>query len=167
LTILASVLAIAAFGSAGLSPASAQSIRSTDTLTYAGAKMIIAGCEAMALKEDWSVGLWVLDSAGRPIAAAAVNDASEIGMSTARLKAETALRVGMPSEDWSRFLETPSGQRTSDQLGLFTAPGGLPVIANGKVVGAVGAGGIMPANGVSLDRKCVQAGIDALNLPAR
>lgn len=141
--------------------ARAQITEARETISYDGAKQIVDTCMTMARARHWPIALWVLDITGQPVYFASVG-ASEVGVTTARFKAETALRTGAPSGARAASLATAVGQLTTAKIGLFPVDGGIPLIKDGKVIGAVGGGGGRPENGVSVDQICAQAGIDAV-----
>jgi uncharacterized protein GlcG (DUF336 family) len=157
--VVAGVLGLSMLVSMG---ANAQVTTQRESISYEGAKQIVATCEAMANEHNWSVAIWVLDVAGQPLYFAATNGAGQIGIETGRLKAQTALLTGAPSEERAGHMQTATGTLATEALGLFPLAGGIPVIKDGKVIGAVGAGGGKPENGKSVDQQCVQAGIDAV-----
>jgi len=156
-TLAAAVLALAA---SSLS-ARAQVTETRETIVYDGAKQIVDICMTMAKAKHWPVALWVLDITGQPVYFASLG-ASEIGITTAKFKAESALRTGAPSGDRAAGLSTPLGQLTTARIGLFPVDGGIPLMKDGKLIGAVGGGGGRPENGKSVDQICAQAGIDAV-----
>jgi glc operon protein GlcG len=142
--------------------AQAQVTTQRESIAYEGAKQIVETCEAMAKERNWPIAIWVLDITGQPLYFAAINGASQIGIETAQFKARTALLTGAPSENRATSMENPIGQLSTEKLGLFPIAGGIPLLKDGKVIGAVGAGGGRPENGQSVDQLCVQAGIDAV-----
>jgi len=155
-------LAIAVLTLAALSAsARAQITEPRETIAYDGAKQIVETCMTMAKQKHWPIAIWVLDLAGQPVYFASLG-ASEVGVTTAKFKAETALRTGNPSEARAASLTTPVGQLTTARIGLFPVAGGIPLLKDGKLIGAVGAGGGRPENGQSVDQVCAQAGIDAV-----
>jgi glc operon protein GlcG len=141
--------------------ARAQVTEARETIAYDGARQIVETCMTMARAKHWPIALWVLDITGQPVYFAS-QGASEIGVTTARFKAETALRTGAPSEARVAALATPAGQRTTEAIGLFPVAGGIPLMNGGKLIGSVGGGGGRPENGQSVDQICAQAGIDAV-----
>lgn len=141
--------------------AHAQVTEPRETIAYDGAKQIVDTCMTMARGKHWPIAIWVLDITGQPVYFASLG-ASEVGVTTAKFKAETALRTGNPSEARAQSLTTPVGQLTTEKIGLFPVAGGIPLMKGGKVIGAVGAGGGRPENGQSVDQICAQAGIDAV-----
>ncbi len=141
--------------------AQAQVTETRETIVYEGARQIVETCMAMAQAKSWPIAIWVLDLTGQPVYFAS-RGASEVGVTTARFKAETALRTGLPSEQRVASVSTPVGQTVTEKIGLFPVAGGIPLMKGGKLIGAVGAGGGRPENGQSVDQICAQAGIDAV-----
>ena len=141
--------------------ARAQVTKPMETIAYDGARQIVDTCMTMARAKNWPIAIWVLDVTGQPVYFASIG-ASEVGVTTARFKAETALRTGLPSEQRAQSVATPVGQTTTEKIGLFPVAGGIPLMKDGKLIGSVGAGGGRPENGQSVDQICAQAGIDAV-----
>ncbi len=141
--------------------AHAQITEPRETIAYDGARQIVDTCMTMARAKHWPIAIWVLDIAGQPVYFASLG-ASEVGVTTAKFKAETALRTGNPSEQRAQSVTTPVGQTVTEKIGLFPVAGGIPLAKDGKLIGAVGAGGGRPENGQSVDQICAQAGIDAV-----
>ena len=156
-TLAIAALALAASGVT----ARAQVTEPRETIAYDGARQIVETCMTMARAKHWPIAIWVLDITGQPVYFASLGS-SEVGITTARFKAETALRTGNPSEARAASLTTPVGQLTTAKIGLFPVAGGIPLMKDGKMIGAVGAGGGRPENGQSVDQLCAQAGIDAV-----
>ncbi len=155
------IAALAALTLVAAPAARAQVTEARETIAYEGAKQIVDTCMAMAKAKHWPIALWVLDITGQPVYFASIG-ASEVGVTTAKFKAETALRTGAPSGARAASLATAVGQLTTAKIGLFPVDGGIPVMKDGKLIGAVGGGGGRPENGVSVDQICAQAGIDAV-----
>ena len=153
-------LAALALAASGVS-ARAQVTEARETIAYDGARQIVETCMTMARAKHWPIAIWVLDISGQPVYFASLG-ASEVGVTTAKFKAETALRTGNPSEARAASLTTPVGQLTTARIGLFPVAGGIPLMKDGKLIGAVGAGGGRPENGQSVDQLCAQAGVDAV-----
>ena len=141
--------------------AQAQVTKPMETIAYDGARQIVDTCMTMARAKSWPIAIWVLDVTGQPVYFASIG-ASEVGVTTARFKAETALRTGLPSEQRAQSVATPVGQTVTEKIGLFPVAGGIPLMKDGKLIGSVGAGGGRPENGQSVDQICAQAGIDAV-----
>ena len=151
------VLAVASLATT----AHAQITKPMETIAYDGAREIVDTCMTMAKAKNWPIAIWVLDVTGQPVYFAS-RGASEVGVTTARFKADTALRTGLPSEQRIPNVATPVGQTVTEKIGLFPVAGGIPLMKDGKLIGAVGAGGGRPENGQSVDQICAQAGIDSV-----
>ncbi len=156
-TVAIAALALTAWGAG----AKAQITEPRETIVYDGAKQIVDACMGVARAKHWPIAIWVLDLTGQPVYFASLG-ASEVGVTTARFKAETALRTGLPSEARIASVATPAGQTVTEKIGLFPVAGGIPLMKDGKLIGSVGGGGGRPENGKSVDQICAQAGIDAV-----
>jgi glc operon protein GlcG len=127
------------------------------SISVTAARKMVAACEQLAARNHWLVAIWVLDESGSPAAYARMEGATVLAVDTAEQKAKTALRIGHPSGDIGAALD--KGQLQLLGLGLFPMKGGLPLLADGKVAGAIGVGGAESAQ----DEECAQAGVDALS----
>ena len=125
--------------------------------SVAAARKMIAACEDLAARNHWLVAVWVLDDRGTPAAFARMEGAPALAVETAQEKAKTALALGHPSGDLGAGLD--KGQLQILGLKLFPMKGGLPLLAEGRVAGAIGVGGAESAE----DEECAQAGVDALS----
>ncbi|MBN0989122.1 GlcG/HbpS family heme-binding protein [Amphritea pacifica] len=107
------------------------------------------------------VNVVVVDSAGNRLVSLREPGAPLPAMDFAEKKAYTAANFRSPTEKWAELLEgrpiVANGLAQHPKVALFG--GGLPVLVDGSVVGAVGvAGGKVPE-----DLQCAEAGIEALN----
>jgi glc operon protein GlcG len=132
-----------------------------ESINSEGAKKIVNICEEMAQARHWRLAIWVLDITGQPLYMATINDPTSVAVITAQMKARTALTAGAPSETRAANFATPDRARAAQALDYYPVAGGLPIMRSGKVIGAVGVGGLTPENGKSMDAACAQAGIDA------
>jgi glc operon protein GlcG len=138
-------------------------VRQQVKLTLAGARKVIAGAEAKASKEGWKMNIAVVDDGGHLLAFARMDGARPASIATATTKAISAATF--------RQATGPFGGATPDLLhnlgienaaaasgGKFTTlPGGIPIVVDGQVVGAIGIGG-----GVGdQDSEAAKAGIAA------
>jgi len=152
--------------------ASAQVIFNKKTISTEAAEKITSTCL------DWYKShsvrgkptVWVLNANGDTIYVKRVDGANRVGVETARMKAQSALYLFRPTKAVSNFAKTPSGAPNPGGeamlvlLNGYTSAGGLPIVVDGEVVGAVGVGGMAPdqAQGIYPDEQCAQAGIDAV-----
>ena len=145
------IRAIAAAAVLLAAPASA-SISKNGRIDYADAQKITDTCLAMAAAKGWKVHVAVLNEYGDMIRLVGMDGASRTSASIAPAKGRTVFRTGRPSRDAAK--SDPSIQRLFDAMAL---PGGIPVLLNGKLVGAAAASGASSDD----DEACVTAGVQA------
>ncbi|AOB30621.1 hypothetical protein AKI39_07840 [Bordetella sp. H567] len=129
-------------------------------LTADDVKKILAAAEDHALKNQWPVTIAVVDDGGHLLGLLRLDGAAPVSAHIAPAKAQTAAmgrresRVYEESINNGRyaFLSVPGIQ------GLLE--GGVPIVADGQVVGAVGVSGVK----ASEDAETARAGIAALGL---
>jgi len=148
------VLFVVAFSSRS---ASAQFLEK-ETLTLAAAKKMAVAAEAEAVKNKWAMVIAVLDDGGHLIYLEQMDGAQIGSIEVAQGKARTAVRFRRPSKFFEDAL-------TANHLGVITLGditairGGLPIMVDGKAVGAIGVSGGDPAQ----DEQCAEAGLLALH----
>jgi glc operon protein GlcG len=122
------------------------------------AKAITAAARAKAVAEEWNVVIAILDSGGHLITLERA-DGTQLGsIRVAQDKAKTALMFKRPSKALEDVVL--SGKVHMTQLtGALPIEGGLPLIVDGAVVGAIGISGVQSFQ----DGIVAQAGADALN----
>ncbi len=129
---------------------------SKKTLTLAAAKAIAAGAEAEAAKNGWRVVIAIVDDGGYPIILQRI-DGTQVGsVAVAIGKAKTAILFKRPTK---KLEESINGGRFTFLNAPDVVPleGGLPIIVDGDMVGAIGVSGVQSAQDVQIG----QAGIDA------
>jgi glc operon protein GlcG len=126
------------------------------TVTNEAALAMIGACKAMAKKNNWNLAIAVVDHAGNLVAYERMDGASVIATQAAPLKAKTSVRWRRPSKVIAeRFAQ---GSEEAIWLGDFAVQGGLPIIVEGKAIGAIAAGGAMSAQ----DEECALEGLKAV-----
>jgi glc operon protein GlcG len=157
-TIFAVTLAIC-FLSVAAGTASAQLIEKK-TISLAAAKKMAAAAEAEATKNNWTMVISVLDDGGNLVDLERM-DGTQLGsIEVSQGKARTALQFKRPSKVFQDLVD-------KDQPHLVTldhvtaVQGGLPIVMDGKVIGAIGASGGTSAQ----DEQCAQAGLNTLVAP--
>ena len=129
-----------------------------DITGFAARKMIEA-CMAEAARDRYPIALAVVDSAGYLISYQATDGATGNTGVTAQLKAKTAAKFRRATgELYDRVNQQIN--RAPEWMGYFPIPGGFPIVVQGEVVGAMGAG----AAGLSAgkDEDCVQNAIKSV-----
>lgn len=133
------------------------------TMDLDTAKRMVFAAEGAATAMNAHVAICVLDSNGDVVSYERMDTAASRAVTSAQGKARAALLFGLPTAQITeamRGAKPISARLTPPAAGnweITIQQGGLPIIKDGKVIGAIGAGGSAPAN----DEKFAQAGIDA------
>ena len=112
-------------------------------LTLAQAKTVMAACETVCAARDWPMVIAILDSHGRLVMQHALDNVQTASYKIAQLKAETALNFRRPTralED--RIALGGVNLKLLAMPGLVPVEGGLPLLLDGQIVGAVGVSGM-------------------------
>ena len=126
-------------------------------LTLEMAKSIVAAARDEARKNGWPGGIAVVDEGGWLIAAERMdNAATTIGPTVAIEKARTAALFKRPSADLENAVN--NGRPAAITAGLVMMEGGLPIVIDGQVVGAIG----VSADTKVHDSQIARAGLTAL-----
>ena len=135
----------------------AQELSTKKSLNLAVTKVIVAAAEKEATKNGWAMFVAVIDDGGVLTTVERMDDAQIGSLDVSIGKAQTALKFKRPSK---AFEELINGGRNSllGLPGLTPVEGGFPLMADGKVIGAIGVSG-----GTSQqDAQVAQAGVAAL-----
>src|SRR5262245_33901386 len=129
-----------------------------DITGYAARKMIEA-CMAEAARDRYPISIAVVDSAGYLLSYQATDGATGNTGMTAQLKAKTAAKFRRATAELYERVNKQIN-RAPEWMGYFPIPGGFPIVVEGEVVGAMGAG----AAGLSAgkDEDCVQNAIKSV-----
>ena len=112
-------------------------------LSLASARKIVMAAEAEATARGVGVVIVVVDSSGTIIELARMDSAQVASVNVGIGKAKTAAIYRRPSRDFEEQIKT--GRVAALALANATPPqGGVPVLVDGKVVGAVGVSGDSP-----------------------
>lgn len=139
----AQLLAMAICLATNASPASAQ-VRESKELTLKGADAIVAVAEQAAHSAGSRVVIAVVDTAGIPLVLRRLDGTQVASVDVAIDKARTAAIYRRPSKD---FEDQVSHGRVGAMAlhGAVPLQGGVPIIVEGQVVGAIGVSGETPA----------------------
>ena len=120
-------------------PAVAQLLQLQTVGEQAAAKAL-AAAEAEARRNNWSVSIAVVDHAGVLLAFKRMDGAPTLSVEISQGKARTAARFRRPT----KAMEELVAQRPPFLAieGVYAIEGGVPVMANGRVVGAIGVSGV-------------------------
>lgn len=113
------------------------------TLTLDGAKKIIAAAEAKAKTEGARVVIAVVDDGGSLLLLERLDDTQVASVNVGIDKARTAAIYRRPSKVFED--QVKNGRVSALALhGAVALQGGVPIIVNGKVIGAIGVSGETP-----------------------
>src|SRR4029077_4195200 len=112
-------------------------------------------CEDAATAEGVQISIMVLDNDGNHVYMDRMDGQGYLNIVTADMKARTALMDRQPSKArMNRVIEDPTQELQMMQLGMFANSGGLPIVVNKQLIGAVGVGGSAPRVPVWSDEIC-------------
>jgi glc operon protein GlcG len=128
-------------------------------ITLAQARKAAAGAEAEARKNNWNVVIAIVDPGGHLVLLHRLDDTQFGSVEVARQKAYSAAAFRRPTKAFEDVLASGgSGARILKVEGAVPSEGGLPIVINGKIVGAIGISGVTAQQ----DGQIAQAGVDAL-----
>lgn len=129
-------------------------------ITLAAAKQVMAAAEAEADKNKWPVAIVIVDSGGNIVMLHRQDDTQLASTTTAEGKARTALYFKRPTKLLDEVISGGgSGLRYLALKDFVPLEGGIPIVVEGKIVGAIGVSGVLSAQ----DTQIARAGIDALS----
>ena len=133
----------------------AEKIQDFTTINLATAERIAESCEKTAAAQGVQISIMVLDNDGNHVYMDRMDGQGYLNIVTADMKARTALLGREPSKNrMNRVLQDPTQEFQQIQLGLFPNSGGLPIVVNKQLIGAVGVGGSAPRVPVWSDEIC-------------
>jgi glc operon protein GlcG len=107
-------------------------------------KKAMAASEAEANKNNWPVAIAILDTTGSLVMLQKLDNTQTGSVEIAIGKARTALDFRRPSKALQDVVAGGgAGLRLLSVRNMLALEGGVPVIVDGKVVGAVGVSGVM------------------------
>ena len=149
--VLCVVIGLASVGSA------AQQLPTRKTLTLDVARRVAAAAETEARRNNWAVSIAVVDDAGHLMVFHRLDGAKLVATDIAIRKARTAVYFQSPTKSLEE--EVAGGRNALLPIeGFMPLEGGIPLMVDGVLVGAVGVSGVTG----SQDAQCAQAGANAL-----
>jgi glc operon protein GlcG len=122
-------------------------------VTVATAKKIAAGAIAECQKNGWNVAVAVVDPHGALVYFERMEDTQYASNDIAIGKARAAATYRRPTRAFMDVINK-GGPATATLGGVYASPGGLPLMVDGKVAGAVGVSGVTGDQ----DEQCAKAG---------
>jgi uncharacterized protein GlcG (DUF336 family) len=115
--------------------------------------------EAEAAKNNWAVVISIIDSGGNIVMLHRRDDGQLSSIEIAQGKAKTALMFKRPSKVLDDAIAGGgAGLRFLALKDIVPLEGGVPVVLDGKIIGAIGVSGVLS----SQDAQIARAGIDGL-----
>jgi uncharacterized protein GlcG (DUF336 family) len=129
----------------------------TKYITLDDAKKAMAAAESEARKNTWNVAIAILDAGGHLILFQKMDDTQIGSVNIAIGKAKTAVNFKRATKAMEDIV---AGGRMAFLAveGIIPIQGGLPVVMDGKVIGAVGVSGVQS----SQDEQVAQAAVNVL-----
>jgi uncharacterized protein GlcG (DUF336 family) len=119
----------------------------------ATAKKIAAAVIAECQKNSWNVAVAVVDNHGYLVYFERMDNTQYASMDIAIGKAKSAATYRRPTRAFADVINK-GGPATATLPAVFASPGGLPLMVDGKVTGAVGVSGVTGDQ----DEQCAKAG---------
>jgi len=122
------------------------------------AKRAASAALAEAQRNNWTMAVAVVDIAGGLVYFEKMDDTQNGSVRVAISKARSAALFKRPTKAFQDTLATPDGLRILGLDGAVPVEGGVPLVIDGLIAGAIGvSGGTSQQDGV-----CARAAVDAL-----
>jgi len=154
LSLVAGTMLLGAAATAG-----AQQPQYGPPVTLEQAKKIMAGAEAEARKNSWPVVIAILDSGGNLVMLQRLDGAQWGSVEVAKSKAYSAVAFRRPTKVFQDALAQGGGNlRLLGLTGASVLEGGIPIMVDGRIAGAIGVSGVTSEQ----DAQIARAGLEAL-----
>ncbi|HMJ36288.1 MAG TPA: heme-binding protein [Baekduia sp.] len=134
--------------------------RSARTVTLSGGQAILEAARVKATEIGVPMNIAVIDEGGNLVAFARMDDAWLGSIDIAQSKAYTARAFDMPTKDLAPLAQPGGplyGIEASNRGRVIVFAGGIPLVSDGRVVGAIGVSG----GSVEQDQEVAEAGAAA------
>jgi glc operon protein GlcG len=123
------------------------------------AKRAMAAAEAEATRNSWAVAIAIIDTSGDLVMLQRLDNTNLSSTRIARGKARTALEFRRPTKALEEAIAAGGpGLRLLAIEGVTPIEGGLPLLVDGKIIGAIGVSG----GAAYQDAQVGKAGADAI-----
>ena len=133
-------------------------MKSKAVLSQTEVSQILAAARTEAQKNQWAVTIVVVDDGGHPLALERLDGCAPIGAYIATEKARTSALGRRESKGYEEMVNGGRYAFLSAPL-LTSLEGGVPIIVDGQVIGAVGVSGVKAEQ----DAQVAKAGAQCLN----
>jgi uncharacterized protein GlcG (DUF336 family) len=152
--VILNVLGAVAFAVLATSAPAQQRPEYGTPITTGQAKKVAAGVIAECMNNKWNIAVAVTDTAGGLVYFERMENTQTASLDIAILKARAASNYRRPTRAWADAIQK-GGPAVMTLPGVVASPGGVPIFAGGKVIGAVGVSGVTGDQ----DEQCAKAGI--------
>ena len=125
---------------------------------YATAKRAMEAAEAEAMRNNWGVAIAIVDSGGNLVLLHRLDNTQLSAVRIAEAKARTAVEFRRPTKALEDAVAGGGAGLRVLTFGAALAEGGVPIVADGKIVGGIGASGVASHQ----DAQVAKAGADAV-----
>ena len=126
-------------------------------LTLEAAKQIAAAAEKEAINNKWNVVIAVVDDGANLLYLQRMDDTQIGSLDVATAKAQSAVKFKRPTKAFEDAL-VGGRQAIIKVPGAMPIEGGLPIMFDGKLIGAIGVSGVTSQQ----DAQIAKAGLEAL-----
>ncbi|MHC8350441.1 heme-binding protein [Pseudomonas sp. RT4P38] len=133
-------------------------MKSKAVLSQTEVSQILAAARTEAQNNQWAVTIVIVDDGGHPLALERLDGCAPIGAYIATEKARTSALGRRESKGYEEMVNGGRHAFLSAPL-LTSLEGGVPIIVDGQVVGAVGVSGVKAEQ----DAQVAKAGAQCLN----
>jgi uncharacterized protein GlcG (DUF336 family) len=128
-------------------------------ITLDQAKRVMAAAELKAVENSWAVAITILDSGGNLVMFHKIDNTQLSAVTVSEGKARTALEFKLPSKALDDAIARGgAGMRLLALKNITPIEGGVPIMADGKIIGAIGVSGTVSAQ----DEQVARSGAAAL-----
>ena len=136
-------------------------MKQKSVLTRDDVARILDHARAEAVANRWAVTIAIVDDGGHPLALERLDGAAPVSAYIATEKARTSAMGRRPSGDYEEMIKAGRNAFLSAPLTAMLE-GGVPIVVDGQVIGAVGVSGVKSSE----DAQVARAGIASLSSPA-
>ena len=122
------------------------------------ARKAMAAAEAVAARNNWGVAIAIVDSGANLVMLHRLDNAQLSSVRIAEQKARTAAEFRRPTKVFEDAVAGGGAGLRVLTFGASVAEGGIPIVSDGRVVGAIGVSGVQSHQ----DAEVAQAGADAV-----
>jgi len=128
-------------------------------ISLEAAKKAAAAAAAEARKNNWNMAIAITDGGGALVYLEKMDATQTASVKVAIGKARSAALYKRPTKVWQDIVAGGGGGlRILGLQGAVPIDGGLPIVMDGKIVGAIGVSGAAGDQ----DAQCAKAGVDTL-----